>query len=270
VKKDRTLISFDWALKSILRQKDNFDILEGFLSDLLGEQIQIIDLLESESNQDSEEGRFNRVDLKAKDSYGREIIVEVQHDKESDYLRRVYYGTSKSALENMRIGKKYANVKKIISVSIVYWNLLEKDYLIKASMRFEGLTSGKEIGITADQNIFAEYYFIQPDWFDDNVKSKIDEWVYMFKHSKVKGDMEATNIDKAQEKLDELKMTVEERKAYESYEYNKAINDDVMQTKFNDGHEDGRVSERQAMIQAMKSNGMSDAEIEKIIQSIPR
>ncbi|MCL1794729.1 MAG: hypothetical protein FWG34_12780 [Oscillospiraceae bacterium] len=41
MKKDRTLVSFDWALKSILRQKENFDILEGFLSDLLNEKITI-------------------------------------------------------------------------------------------------------------------------------------------------------------------------------------------------------------------------------------
>ena len=49
---ERTLISFDWALKSILRQKDNFDILEGFLSDLLNDEIKIIELLESESNRE--------------------------------------------------------------------------------------------------------------------------------------------------------------------------------------------------------------------------
>jgi len=49
--KGKSLVSFDWALKSILRQKDNFDILEGFLSDLLNERIQIIDLLESEYRQ---------------------------------------------------------------------------------------------------------------------------------------------------------------------------------------------------------------------------
>jgi len=258
------LVSFDWALKSILRQKDNFDILEGFLSDLLNEKIIIMDLLESESNQDSEKGKFNRVDLKAKDSMGREIIIEIQYDKESDYLRRVYYGTSKSALENMKLGKKYANVKKIISVSIVYWNLLEQDYLIKGSTKFNSLTSGKDIKITDEQNIFAEYYFIQPEWFDDNIKSKIDEWVYMLKYSKVKGEIEATNIDKAQDKLDELKMTEEERAAYESYELNKAINEDVLQTKL----KDGRALERQAMIQSMKANGMSDDEIDKIIKAI--
>lgn len=34
------LIRFDWAMKKLLRNKANFDILEGFLSELLREDIQ--------------------------------------------------------------------------------------------------------------------------------------------------------------------------------------------------------------------------------------
>ncbi len=35
----RKLITFDWAMKRLLRSKANFEILEGFLSELLGEDI---------------------------------------------------------------------------------------------------------------------------------------------------------------------------------------------------------------------------------------
>ena len=37
----RKLISFDWAIKRLLRSKANFGILEGFLSELLFEDITI-------------------------------------------------------------------------------------------------------------------------------------------------------------------------------------------------------------------------------------
>ena len=47
-------IRFDWAAKKLLRDKANFDILEGFLSELLKQDIRIKGLLESESNQDYE------------------------------------------------------------------------------------------------------------------------------------------------------------------------------------------------------------------------
>ena len=260
---ERTLISFDWALKSILRQKDNFDILEGFLSDLLKEQITILNLLESEGNKDDRQDKFNRVDLKAKDSENREIIIEVQYDKEPDYLERVYYGTCKSLTDNMQEGYRYKNIKKIISVSIVYRQMLEKSYLIKGEMSFKDLTDNKRaLPFKTGQNIFAEYYFIQPEWFNDNIKTAIDEWVYMFKHSKIKGEITATNIKKAKDKLDKLKMTEKERAAYEEYQLNKTINEGVLQVR----EDKGRNEERQEMIGAMRDIGLEETAIQKILK----
>ncbi len=74
----RTLISFDWATKKFLRQKANFDILEGFLTELTERSIQIVEILESEGNKENLEDKYNRVDLLCKDSEGEIIIIEVQ------------------------------------------------------------------------------------------------------------------------------------------------------------------------------------------------
>ncbi len=82
----RELVSFDYAMKYILRQKTNFDILEGFLEALLKEEITIIDILESESTKDRDESKLSRVDLMAKDSNDRRLIIEIQYDREDDYL----------------------------------------------------------------------------------------------------------------------------------------------------------------------------------------
>lgn len=46
----RKVVGFDWAIKRILRSKANFAVLEGFLSELLYEDIQILEVLESKSN----------------------------------------------------------------------------------------------------------------------------------------------------------------------------------------------------------------------------
>ena len=263
VGEERTLVSFDWALKSILRQKDNFDILEGFLLDLTNEKITIIELLESESNKDDRNDKFTRVDLKAKDASDREIIIEIQHDSEPDYLERVYYGTSKSIVDNMQEGYRYKRVKKIISVSIVYWQLLGKSYLVKGEMCFRDLAdNNQELELKDKHKIFAEYYLIQPEWFNDKIKTKIDEWVYMFKHSRVKGDIEATNIDKVQSKLDKLQMTTKERMAYDEYQLNKTINEGVLQEREEKGIKQGQ----QQIIEAMKESGMNESEIEKILR----
>lgn len=63
-------IRFDWAMKRLLRNKANFGVLEGLLTTLLDEKITISQLLESESNQEDEFDKYNRVDLLALDSKG--------------------------------------------------------------------------------------------------------------------------------------------------------------------------------------------------------
>jgi hypothetical protein len=59
----QTLIRFDWAIKRLLRNKANFTVLEGFLSELFYDDIKINKILESESNQESADDKFNRVDI---------------------------------------------------------------------------------------------------------------------------------------------------------------------------------------------------------------
>ena len=83
-------IRFDWAIKRLLRQKANFDVLEGFLTVFLGEKITIDEILESESNQLSADDKFNRVDIKAKNSKGEIVIIEIQNTRELYYLHRTH------------------------------------------------------------------------------------------------------------------------------------------------------------------------------------
>lgn len=47
----KQLIRFDWAIKKLLRHKANFDILKGFLSELLRFDVKVENILESEANQ---------------------------------------------------------------------------------------------------------------------------------------------------------------------------------------------------------------------------
>ena len=97
-------IRFDWAIKRLLRQKANFGVLEGLLTVLLNEKVEIIGLLESESNKDSVDDKFNRVDIKAKNSKGEIIIVEIQNTRELYYLERILYGVAKAITEHISLG----------------------------------------------------------------------------------------------------------------------------------------------------------------------
>jgi len=222
----RKLVSFDWAMKKILREKANFDILEGFLSELFKFDIEIVEILESEGNQEREDDKFNRVDLLAKDNRGELILIEVQYDSEQDYFHRMLYGASKLICEYMEKGEAYSKVKKVYSVNIVYFALAKgEDYLYYGKTEFIGQNSKdeifelsnlqqKEFGINSVYQIFPEYFVIRVNKFNDITKNRLDEWIYFLKNEMIKDDFSAKGLDKAQKTLDIMKLKDEDRRAY--------------------------------------------------------
>ena len=139
-------VRFDWAIKRLLRQKANFGVLEGFLTVFLGERIRIVEILESESNQEGPDEKYNRVDIKALDSKGEIVIIEVQNTRELNFMERLLFGTSKAVTEHIDRGQKYSNVKKVYSISIVYFNIGEgSDYLYHGQTRFIGVHTHDEL-----------------------------------------------------------------------------------------------------------------------------
>ena len=79
----RKLISFDWALKRLLRSKANYEVLEGFLSELFKEDIEILEILGSESNREHAWNKSNQVDMKVRNRKQEIIFIEVQYERNS-------------------------------------------------------------------------------------------------------------------------------------------------------------------------------------------
>ncbi|MEM9888024.1 MAG: PD-(D/E)XK nuclease family transposase [Bacteroidota bacterium] len=258
----KKLIRFDWAIKYLLRDKANFDVLEGFLGALLEEDdLKVIELLSEEGEQIEENDKFNRVDLLVKDSLDRKIIIEVQTTRESDYLERLVFGTSKSVIEHAGIGKSYKNIHKVISVSILFFNLGRgEDYLYHGKTEFIGMNDGKPLLIRrkekkaangdrsfqfVDKNVFPEYYLIRVEKYQNIVRKRIDEWIYMFKNNEVKEGSEAKNIDKAEEKLAFLNMNTNQKKAYMRFIVDLEREKDILETARREGKQEGRQEGRQ-------------------------
>jgi predicted transposase/invertase (TIGR01784 family) len=230
----KKLVRFDWAIKYILRNKANFDVLEAFLSNLLKEDIEVLDILESESNQEAENRKFNRVDLKCKDSQGRHIIIEIQNQREADYLQRLLWGTSKAVVEGLELGGKYSEVVKVISISILYHTMRvdEKEntdfiyygvtdligiHTKKPLVLHESIAKNKKVSVVTGKDVFPEYYMIYVEKFQDMIDEAIDEWVYFFKHGSIRDDFKSPGILLAAKKLDYLMMSEEDRRAYDGY-----------------------------------------------------
>lgn len=222
------LIRFDWALKHILRDKANFDILEGFLSALLNEDLKVIRLLESESNKANDADKSNRVDLLVENGKGELILIEVQVESQPDFFHRLAFGAAKLLTAYLQQGQPYEKLKKVIVVGIVYFNLGQgKDYLYYGSTSFVGVHEKDILGLSEEHQgqfqvssvskIFPEFHIIRVAKFSDEVQSAIDEWIYMLKHSEVKPEFRAKHIQDASEKLHTLRLSVEERRAYNSF-----------------------------------------------------
>lgn len=62
-----------------------------------------------------------------------------------------------------------------------------------------------------------EYYLIHALSFQDLVNYGLDEWIYLFKNSKVEDGFTAKRIDKAKEKLAVAKLPKRKRQEYEQY-----------------------------------------------------
>ena len=254
----KKLIRFDWAMKTILRDKANFDVLEGFLGALFeDDSIKILNILESESNQKTDDDKFNRVDLLIQDKENRKIYIEIQNTRETDYLERLLYSSSKIIVDHQKLGNDFSNISKVISISIMYFNLgLGDDYIYHGNNDFYGINTHNKLIVKKrvelldslepkykfeEKNIFPEYYIITVERYKNIIQRRIDEWVYIFKNNEVAEGSTSKNIDKAEQKLAELNMTDQERAVYEKYLINLARDRDAINTAKEEGHEEGMI-----------------------------
>ncbi len=224
----KKLVRFDWAMKRLLRNQANFDILEGFLSELLHEDFKIHQILESEGNKQTEDDKFNRVDILVENRKGELVIVEIQNTREADYFQRMLYGTAKVIVEHIAEGQPYSRVKKVYSVNIVYFDLGQgDDYVYHGTTSFVGIHSNHELELSEKQkelfkktsvsDLYPEYYVIKTNRFNEVAKDTLDEWIYFLKTSEIKDEFTAKGLKAASQKLDILKLEPADRKEYDRY-----------------------------------------------------
>lgn len=249
-------IRFDWAMKRMLRDKANFGVLEGLLTVLLERKITILEILESESNQRTADDKFNRVDIKAREENGDIIIVEVQNTRELYYLERILYGTSKAITEHISLGDSYKEVKKIYSISILYFDIGKgKDYLYHGTTNFIGVHTGDSLEVSAKEEdaiirklpseIFPEYYLIRVNEFNRVAKTPLEEWIEYFKTGEISPDTTAPGLSEARRKLVYYNMSDAERHEYDEHINAIMIQNDVLSTAKLEGLEEGRAEGRE-------------------------
>jgi predicted transposase/invertase (TIGR01784 family) len=225
---ERVLISFDYAIRHLLCNKANYEVLEGFLNELLMRNIKVKNIEESESDQAHPRDKYNRIDVLVEDEKGELLLIELQFNPEMDFLYRMLLGVNKPLTKRVKQGNTCLEVKIAYSISIVYFDWDQgSDYAYHGKTCFTGVHRHDELKLSPKQraafskdcagNIYLEYYILNVNKFDDAVKDTLDEWIYVLKHSAVKDNFTAKGLKKAREVLDRDKLSKEERDAYDYF-----------------------------------------------------
>lgn len=276
-------IRFDWAMKRLLRNKANFAVLEGFLTTLLRDRIKIQKLLESESNQEEEFDKYNRVDLLAEDSKGTLLLIEIQNNNEYAYFQRMLFGTSKLVTEYINRGEGYDKVRKVYSINIVYFSLGHgKDIVYHGKTEFRGIHQNDILELSPFQRqtfkvdtvsqLYPEYYILKVNDFNQVAQTPLEEWIYYLNTGEIPDQAQAPGLNAARERLKLDRMSKDELKAYYRHLDNIVILRDNINTERAEGRaegiaeglEAGRQEERRQNAIRMKAKGFPAQDIADI------
>ena len=174
----------------------------------------------------------------------------------ADYLLRMLFGAAKLIVDNMDEGMAYREVKKIISIHIVYFDLgVGDDYIYYGSTSFWGkrkkdmlkLSQQEQEIFKADavSKIYPQYYIIKVNDFDNIAKDTLDEWINFLKTQEIKEGTTAKGLKEAKDKLTYMHLTEEEKREYQRYIENWRDNEGIIVGNYNKGKYEGREEGRE-------------------------
>lgn len=264
-------IRFDWAMKRLLRDKGNFAVLEGLITTLLGEEITIKTLLESESNQESEYDKYNRVDILGEDSKGRLILFEIQNNNEYAYFQRMLFGVSKLVTEYLNRGQGYESIRKVYSINIVYFSLGSgTDIVYHGKTEFRGIHNNELLRLSPFQqqtfkvsevsNLYPEYYILRVNDFNRWSKIPLEQWIYFLNTGEIPEEANAPGLPEARERLKLDRLSKDELKAYYRHLDNVVILRDNILTERAEGRVEGHAEGRVEGLAEGRAEGRAEGE----------
>jgi predicted transposase/invertase (TIGR01784 family) len=234
---NKPLVSFDYAIKYLLKDKGDYAIVEGFISALLRtkgyKDVKIVALLESESNKEDSKSKRSLADLIVEDEDHHKYIIEIERNLKDSFIHKSCFNTSRLIVDNLAQREDYTEIIKIFHISLLYFPIgngviyhgktiiHEIETNEKLSVHMKNQETGKEFDAT---DILPEYFYISVPLFNDRLEREIDEWLHVMKYDEVPKNYHSPYMAQVAEKLNILKMTQEERANY-SYYQKKVYND---------------------------------------------
>ena len=237
--KDKSLVSFDYAIKYLLKDKGDFGIVEGFISALLNtkgyKNIKILALLETESNKEDSKSKRSLADLIVEDEDHHKYIIEIERNVKDSFIHKSCFNSSRLIVDNLAQREDYTQIIKVFHISLLYFPIGNGNgaiyhgktiiHEIETNDKLSVHIKNKETGELFDAtDILPEYFYISVPLFNDRLEKEIDDWLYVMKYDEVPKNYHSSYMNQVAEKLSILKMTPQERVTY-SYYQKKLYND---------------------------------------------
>jgi predicted transposase/invertase (TIGR01784 family) len=228
---DKPLISFDYAIKYLLKDKGDYEIVEGFISALLKcsgyGNVKIIGLLDTESNKEDKKSKRSLADLIVEDEEHQKYIIEIERQVKESFIHKACFNTSRLIVDHLGERMDYIKIAKVFHISLLYFPvgkgaIHHGQTIIREIETKERLTvhvKDPETGkiICDATNILPEYFFISVPLFDDRLEKEIDDWLYVMKYDHIPETFHSPYMQRVADKLSILKMTPAERDSYAYY-----------------------------------------------------
>ena len=270
---EKPLISFDFAIKYLLKNKGDYDIIEGFISALFASQgyppIKINALLDCESNKEELDLKKSIADLVVEDAEGNKYIVEIERAYTPNFMHKACFNSSRLVVDGIYGNQDYTTIKKIFHISLLYFSTkgMEKPIYHGKTIVHEVDTkhpvdvriANEGLVVFDTPNVFPEYFFISVPMFNDVINSEIDEWLYVMKHAEIKEGFKSPYMDKVAERLSVIKMNSEERNEYIYYQKQSVHSQDILSS----AEAKGKIEEKIKIARAMLAKNKPIEEIEE-------
>ncbi|MDQ7009905.1 MAG: Rpn family recombination-promoting nuclease/putative transposase [Candidatus Gracilibacteria bacterium] len=230
---------------------DSNEVLIHFLNNILDldAPIKEVTLLRGDQLPDIEKLKETSLDVKAKDEKDREFIIEMQVEKQKDFMNRALYYAAKSYSRQIKKSEFYAPkevllgcdlLNPVIFLGILDFNLFDGEDFLTQHHIINQQTGNRDIE-------HLELNFVELPKFNKTEKqceNLSDKWIYFMKNAEdlkfIPESIKIEEIKTAYEISEQFGWTEGELDLYEARDRAVAAQIDKMNTARYDGLEEGR------------------------------
>ena len=279
---ERKIVSakIDVVFKELFIRKKS--LLKNFISDVLDipfENILEVTLTNPEMPSDYSDGKLVRLDLSVRlrksDNSETLINVELQVNSQSYFKKRTLFYWSKLYTSELHSGESYSNLKRTICINILDFNITDKQ-----NYHTEIIAADKETGEQFTD--LMSIHFFEPrkvtDSLDVNdrkamwmqlIKADTEEELNMIKNTNIPAMEQAVQVifDMSADTALRERARLREKALHDEASALQGAKEEGLKEGIKKGIETGKNEERAAIVEKMRKSGMTEEQIQEILNN---